>query len=150
MIQYKDLSSFNDCLDFSEVENKTAAIIYIILWLLFASAYRIFRLVVIFYFSPILFLVTDIIYYLIRGIFKLFEDKASIKDDFLYAIGYLIMFLSSLIYNEIIILHFCGLNKNTKIFVENRQIEETIELNDFKGNIILDDLKIMMMKDMYH
>ena len=81
------------------------------------------------------------IYYLLRGIIKVFEHKASIDDDLLYAIGYFIMFLSSLIYNEFIILHFCGLNKNTKIFVEHRQNAETIELSSIKGNIILEDIK---------
>ena len=59
----------------------------------------------------------------------------------LYPIGSVIVLLSSLIYNEIIILNFCGLDKNTKIIVEYRQNEESIELNNIKDNIILEDLK---------
>ena len=45
-------------------------------------------------------------------------------------IGYLIVLFSSLIYNELIIFNFCGLSKNTKKFVENRESEETIRINN--------------------
>ena len=45
-------------------------------------------------------------------------------------IGYLIVLFSSLIYNEIIILNFWGLSKNTKIFVEQRVNKEEKQIED--------------------
>ena len=45
-------------------------------------------------------------------------------------IGYLIVLFSSLIYNEIIILNFLGLSKNTKIFVEQRVNKEEKQIED--------------------
>ena len=46
----------------------------------------------------------------------------------LHPIGPIICFFSLLIYNEIIILNFCGLSKNTKKFVEQRIIKELEEI----------------------
>ena len=46
----------------------------------------------------------------------------------LHPIGSIICFFSLLIYNEIIILNFCGLSKNTKKFVEQRIIKELEEI----------------------
>ena len=47
-------------------------------------------------------------------------------DVVLYPIGYIIVIFSALIYNEIIIFNFCGLNKDTKKFV-NQRIHEELE-----------------------
>ena len=141
LIKYNDLSYFNDCLNFSEVENKIKIAIYIIICFLFFSTYRIIRLIVIFYFSPILYLVTDIVYYVVDWIILTIKNGASsMPFDALYPIGYFIIVLSVLIYNEIIILNFCGMNKNTKIFVEHRQSKESIELTKYQNNILFDDL----------
>ena len=57
------------------------------------------------------------------------EYGYSMPDVILNPIGYLIVIFSSLIYNELIIFNFCGLSKNTKKFVENRESEETIQIN---------------------
>ena len=141
LIKYNDLSYFKDCFDFSKVENKTIAIIYIIIYILFNSAYTIFIFIVIFYFSPLLYLVSDTIFYFIYYIIDVIEYGKLKNNGIVYPIVFFIMFLSSLVYNEIIILNFCGLNKNTKIFVEHRQIEESLELSQIHKNITLDVLK---------
>ena len=49
-------------------------------------------------------------------------------DVVLYPIGYLIVVFASLIYNEIIILNFCGLNKETKKFIEQRLFDDITDL----------------------
>ena len=49
-------------------------------------------------------------------------------DIVLNSIGFLIALFSALIYNEIIILNFCGFNKNTKKFVNQRLDEELKEI----------------------
>ena len=47
-------------------------------------------------------------------------------ETILYSIGYLITLFSTLIYNEIIIFNCCGLNRETKIFV-NKRIDKELE-----------------------
>ena len=143
LIKYSDLSIFNDCFSSFEFLNTTIKITFLIICILLQSANVIFRLIVIFYFSPILYFVTDIIQYLIDWILKSFQEGTSMPYTVLYPIGSFIVLLSSLIYNEIIILNFWGLNKNTKIFVEYRQNIESIELSNIKDSIILEDLKIL-------
>ena len=79
-------------------------------------------------------MVTDIINPIIIWIFTLFKNG---KDEnktlviILNNIGYFLVFFSSLINNEIIILNFCGLNKNTKKYLEEKQKEEFSSILDY-------------------
>ena len=132
LVKYHDFSYFNDFLDFSEVEKKEIIIIYMIIWFLFESAYNIMKLIIVFYFSPILFFVTDIIYYLLYWIINISQKEYSIPKVILKTIVFFILILSALIYNEIIILNFCGLNKNTKKCLQERQNQDLslIEIED--------------------
>ena len=141
LINYHDLSYFIDLLDFSEAENKTTLIIYLILGFLLFSALNVFTFLVIFYFSPILLLVTDIISPMLQWVVATIENGPIMPDAVFNPIGYCITLLSSLIYNEIIILNFCGLNENTKKFVQYRQTEESIELTKAENEIKLEDSK---------
>lgn len=53
---------------------------------------------------------------------------------FLHAVGYIIIIMSILIYNEIIIFYVCGMEENTKIMIiqrGNRDASEAIEQNSF-------------------
>ena len=54
-----------------------------------------------------------IVYELPKG-----EKKINIIFKFF---GYFVSLFSTLIYNEIIILNFCGFNENTKKYIEKRQ-----------------------------
>ena len=129
LIKYHDLSYFKDCLDFSEVDNKLIISIYFIATFLVETTHQLLILLAIFYFSPTLIIVTDIISPMLLWIVVTIEYGYSMPDVILNPIGYLIVIFSSLIYNELIILNFCGLSKNTKKFVENRESEETIQIN---------------------
>ena len=73
-----------------------------------------------FYFSPSLVIITDAINPLLVWIQTIINSSGEIPDDVLYPIGYVIIIFSALIYNEIIIFNFCGLNKNTKKYVNER------------------------------
>ena len=55
-------------------------------------------------------------------------NGAKMLDVVINPIGYLIALFASLIYNEIIILNFWGLSKNTKRFVERRVNQESLEI----------------------
>ena len=57
----------------------------------------------------------------------IFKRSIEIPEFFMRFIMCLILIFTGLIYNEIIILNFCGLQKNTKLFLENKsKIETTI------------------------
>ena len=130
LIVYHDLSYFKDCFDFSEYDNKLIISIYFIVTFLIETTHQVFTLLAIFYFSPTLIIVTDIISPMLLWIVVTIQNANSTLEIVLNPIGYFIVLFSSLIYNELIIFNFCGLSKNTKKFVENRENEETIRINN--------------------
>ena len=68
-------------------------------------------------------------------------------DIILYSIIYIINFIFFLVFNEIIILKFCGLNYNIKQNIEEREIIdnilalEPIENSYYTSNTIISDDK---------
>ena len=130
LIKYNDLSIFNNLVDFSETKNEVIVIIYIILAFLFAIALQVFTLLSLFYFSPNLTIITDTISPMLTWIVETIQNYKSMIEVIVNPIGYLIVLFSSLIYNEIIILNFWGLSKNTKIFVEQRVNKEEKQIED--------------------
>ena len=130
LIKYNDLSIFNNLVDFSETKNEVIVIIYIILAFLFAIAIQVLTLLSLFYFSPNLTIITDTISPMLTWIVETIQNYKSMIEVIVNPIGYLIVLFSSLIYNEIIILNFWGLSKNTKIFVEQRVNKEEKQIED--------------------
>ena len=130
LIKYHDFNYFNDMVNFSESDDKTKIIIYIIITFLFAITLRVLTLLAIFYFSPTLIIVTDIISPMLSWIIYTIQNCESIIYAIINPIGYLIVLFSSLIYNEIIIFNFCGLSKDTKKYVDLRVNEEIEQIED--------------------
>ena len=131
LIKYNDLSIFNNLVDFSEIDNKATVIIYTIIFaFLFATVLQVLTLLSLFYFSPNLTIITDIISPMLTWIVETIQNYKSMIEVIVNPIGYLIVLFSSLIYNEIIILNFWGLSKNTKIFVEQRVNKEEKQIED--------------------
>ena len=124
-----DFSFFTDCFNFSEIEKNLWTIIFLILNFLFSIASELTLFLSIFYFYPTLIMVTDIISPLFVWIAEtiIYNNEKEINIS-LNSIGYFIALFSSLIYNELIILNCCGLNKNTKKFVNKRINEELKEI----------------------
>ena len=137
MIKYHDLSYFNEIFDFSKVENKLNLSIYFISLFLFATTFQTLTFLAIFYFSPTLIMVTDIISPMLLWIALTIKEGEKMPEVFLKPIGYLIVLFSALIYNEILIFNFCDLNKNTKKFVNQRL---NMELEELKKNESLNDI----------
>ena len=77
---------------------------------------NVLTFLVIFYFSPTLLMITDIINPIIKWIISLFIDKEGHTsiEIVINSIGYFLVLFSSLIYNEIIIFNCFGLNGKTK------------------------------------
>ena len=133
LIKYHDFTYFNDCFDFSE-ENKIYISIYYILVFLFGTILQVLTLLALFYFSPTLIMVTDIISPLLFLVALNIRSGEVTTEVYFYPIGYVIVLFSSFIYNEIIIFNFCDLNKNTKKFVNKRlylEIEEMQRTDSF-------------------
>ena len=130
LIKKGNLSIITDSFQFKDVSNKIKISIYFSILFIIASILQTLSNLVIYYFTPTLLMVTDSIgpmlfwmaYELPKG-----EKKINIIFKFL---GYFISLLSTLIYNEIIILNFCGFNENTKKYIEKRQNKELISLRN--------------------
>ena len=135
LIEYHNLSYFEGILDFSEVDNIFPVIIFLILILLFATTLHSLTLLVIFYFSPILLMVTDIISPMLLWLIITIQNGQDLPNVVLNPIGYIIVLFASLIYNEIIIFNFCNLSKNTKKFVEKRLDEESSDLRKTENDL---------------
>ena len=97
---------------------------------LFGTAHQVLTLLAIYYFSPTLIIVTDIISPMLLWIVQSIESGLPMPDMIFYPIGYLIVLFSSLIYNELIIFNFCGLSDNTKKFVKQRETKEIQLINN--------------------
>ena len=142
LIKYHDLTYFKESLDFSYVDNKFVLSLYFIATFIFAVLLHFCTLLVIFYFSPVLLMVTDIISPFLLWIALTIENKSSteILELILNPIGYVIVLFASLIYNEIIIFNFCGLNKDTKIFIEERLYKESKDIKKTENDLKLGNL----------
>ena len=96
---------------------------------------QLLYLLILFYFSPIYLLITEIISPFLLWIVTTIEKKIqgetkTILELVINPIGYIIVLFSSLVCNEIVIFNFCGLSENTKIFVNKRMTLEISEVNE--------------------
>ena len=142
LFRYHDLSYFKACVDFTDLENKFLVSLYFILTFIFATALQFFTLLVIFYFSPILLMVTDIISPMVLWIVLAIQKGkgTDMPEVILRPIGYIIVLFASLVYNEIIIFNFCDLGKDTKKFVEERLSLESKDLRKTENDLKLGGL----------
>ena len=117
--------------NFQNSENKKDMNFYIYgsLSFFFCILLQIFNFLVIYYFSPILLVVTDIISPMLSWVILSLEEGETYYNIIFNTIGYFFELISAFIYNEIIICNFCELNKYTKKCIVERQ---TAELNLLK------------------
>ena len=103
-----------------------------ILLIIFYMAKYIFKWLLIFYFSLNHYAAIYTIPTLFKYIIKINESEFKV----FYILGIVIITLMTLIYNEIIILKFCGLDKETKIEISKRASLDSacIQLNEIDSN----------------
>ena len=102
-----------------------------------------------YYYSPFHYIISESMseYLYILYDFIIFGREYKISDIILYTIIYIINLIFFLIFNEIIILKFCGLNYNIKENIEERQIIDnilalqTLENSYYTNNTIISDDK---------
>ena len=135
LIKYNDLTLFNNIFDFSNIDNKLKITIFFILLIIFCTIFHLLTLLILFYFTPIFLCISEIISPFLFWIVQTIEKNTNTKFEIvIYPIGYTIVLFSSLVYNEIIIFNFCGLNKNTKKCVNERMDEEILEMSQLCNN----------------
>ena len=126
LIDRNNLSYIKEIFDIAE-DNK---LFYFAL--LFGTIVKVIFCLIIYYFTPNIFVLTNVISSIINWIFNYFITKNKEETTLnliLQGIGYFIILFSTLIYNEFIIFNFCGLNKNTIKNISERSNIEEIELN---------------------
>ena len=133
------LSSLKDAFDYSKVEDKSSFYTFsIIAFILFGSV-QVLTFLIIFYFSPILYMVSEMIKSSLLWILFLIKDPDTYVNIILSSIGNIILLFSALVYNEIIICNFWELNINTKKSMEEREKEENKLLGNIQNNDSIDD-----------
>ena len=137
------LSYLKDAFDYSKVEDKSSFYAYSIIFFILFGSVQVLTFLIIFYFSPILYMVSEIMKSSLLWIMYLIKDSDNFVNIILRSIGNIILLFSALVYNEIIICNFWELNINTKKFMEEREKEENKLLNNIQNNDninnILDD-----------
>ena len=118
-----------------EINRDKISILYILLLLISSMGYYTFSLLTIYYYNPTYIYVTDNI----GSFFMIFIDLIMNYETtefntyyFISILGGILFFVGSCFFNEIIILHFCGLDYNTKKEIEKRAFREkmTSEVNE--------------------
>ena len=135
LLKYQNFSIIIDSFTFESIDSTIKLTIYLCTTFILASILQNFSTLVIYYFSPILLMVTDIISPMLLWIFLSLPKEEKTINIVFNALGYLISLFSALIYNEIIILNFGGFNKDTKKSIEKRQQKESILLRNTENSI---------------
>ena len=132
---FKDgLSFLKDAFDYSNIEDKLKFYGCSIGCFIIYGLIQILTFLIIFYFSPILYMVTEIIKLSLLWLISVITNTDTLVNIILGSIGNIILIFASLVYNEIIICNFWDLNKNTKKYMEERAKEEKKLLNNPQNN----------------
>ena len=107
-------------------ENKLNILSYIILFLI-EYLQNLNILFIIDKFSPIHFAVASIIRNICSLLFSINSPKLVLNEFIIKIIIYFILFLVGLIYVEFVVLNFCGLQKNTKLFLEKEEKDDIVQ-----------------------
>jgi len=134
-----DLSNLLNTFNFSNFDNKPKFYILLITSFIIYSLTQFFTYMTIYYFSPMIFLLTQIVFPLIIWIIDIIRDDYVLYEMIFTGIGYLILLFAVLIYHEIIILNFCGLSKNTRKFIEEREKKEIASIEGKEDDIFNTD-----------
>ena len=103
----------------------------IIMYVILNTVLQTLIFLVVYHFSPELFAISDIPSPLFSFIALCIEiGETKVIKIILTVLGYLIIFLASLIYNELIVCNFCGFNENTWSAIDKKANDEALGKND--------------------
>ena len=78
-------------------------------------------------FSPIHYAVASILRNIFSLIFSINTTNIALNEFMIKIVIYFILFLVGLIYVEFVVLNFCGLQKNTKLFLEKEEKDDIVQ-----------------------
>ena len=131
-----NLSNFSNSFKIYDVVKKSKFYSLLILSYSIYSTTQYLTYMTIYFFSPMVFIMTQIIYPLLKYALDIIEGNSiKIFDLIFNIIGYLILLFAILIFHETIILNFCELNQDTKKFIEKRQKEDILLMELNSNNI---------------
>ena len=114
----------------------------IIMYLILNTVLQTLIFLVVYYFSPELFAISDIFSPLLSFISLCIEThETNGVKIFLTCLGYLIIAVGAFIYNELIVCNFCGFNENTWKAIDKKAYED-YSLRDARDSFIIDDYDI--------
>ena len=108
-------------------ENKLNILSYIIM-LLIHYLQNLNILLIIDKFSPIHYAVASILRNIFSLIFSINTTNIALNEFIIKIVIYFILFLVGLIYVEFVVLNFCGLQKNTKLFLEKQAKDDIVQI----------------------
>lgn len=117
------------------IDNKNIlyCVIYLVSFFTGTIIYSILSFLTIYYFSPTLLVISDL---LSPFLYLIFNIKNNDKNNLILSIsGYSVAIIASIFYNELIVCNFWGLNKNIVVNIQSRGQDETylIENDDNKS-----------------
>ena len=93
-------------------------IIQVILYILLSTGYNEFIQLVLKYYGPTHRVITDVFSSLCIMLFLL--SRNSPRDIVLQGVGEVVIIIGVLIYNEIVLVHLCGMDENTEVKIRER------------------------------
>ena len=94
-------------------------IIQVILYILLSTGYNEFIQLVLKYYGPTHRVITDVFSSLCIMLFLL--SRNSPRDIVLQGVGEVVIIIGVLIYNEIVLVHLCGMDENTEVKIRERE-----------------------------
>jgi len=122
-------------------------IIYFFLVVIFSFCYHLTNALTIYIFNPSLMVMTDILSPIFRWVIEVFyyeEYKDKENNNFICiaifkGLGFLIIIFSSIVFNELLILHFYGLDTNIEANIIKRANNELMECSEDTSSFSKDD-----------
>lgn len=142
LIKFHNFSFIIDNFDFSKNEIGIIFYIYTCIGIILCSILQVFTIYVVYYFSPILLTVTDSISPTLSWILSMIQDgigQNSPFDIIIKSVGYFIQLIAGLIYNEIIICNFFGLDEFTKKKLQEREQKELLSIRMSQSGANVDE-----------
>ena len=105
-------------------------------WVAFFSfLYYLTNVLTIYIFNPSLMVMTDILSPIFRWVIEVFLDKEYNEKNFVFigvfkGLGFFLIIFCSVVFNELLILHFCGLDNNIEANIQKRATNDILANNE--------------------
>ena len=106
-----------------------------ILVVIFSFGYHLTNALTIYIFNPSLMVMTDILSPIFRWVIEIFIDEEFHEENFVFIVvfkglGFLLIIFSAVVFNELLILYFCGFDKNIEANIRKRAKNEYLEADE--------------------